>query len=336
MQAINFIEIETKSGYRSFELHCDDITGLEFDVDLLVISAFSKSYEPIPGTVIGALYDRGINVEELVENCMFDFRETFGGWISREINESTFKQILCIEMKGTDFVLEETIKNLFTVLSIIEIGRLQIRSIALPLIGTGNQKFDPTNVVSTLIDQAIDFLHHARYLEKIVFVEYNDVKATTLSDAMDRQLGRSKVRVPKGPLVDGIKQEILGEIEKLISIIGTNEILTDLRGVISKGQCKSFELGGVSRRIVEFIAQDLTPAKKEFELMKKIDSLSSVGIAQWIVGYMQVMRVFGNEAVHEIKKDNRDPRFVDEKDLELCLFCIQRVLNFYFNHKNKV
>ena len=39
MQAINFIEIETKSGYRSFELHCDDITDLEFDVDLLVISA---------------------------------------------------------------------------------------------------------------------------------------------------------------------------------------------------------------------------------------------------------------------------------------------------------
>ena len=39
-----------------------------------------------------------------------------------------------------------------------------------------------------------------------------------------------------------------------------------------------------------------------------------------VCAFSTIGTLFGNEAVHEIKKDNRDPRFVDEKDLELCLF----------------
>ena len=33
MAIINFIEIETRSGYRSFEIHEGDITNLGFHVD---------------------------------------------------------------------------------------------------------------------------------------------------------------------------------------------------------------------------------------------------------------------------------------------------------------
>ena len=335
MNAINYIEIETKSGYRSFELHQGDISDLSYPIDLICISAYSKSYWPVPNTVISSLHNRGINVEQLAGNCLFDFRDSFGGWLSKQIDGNAYNYILCMEMKGTGFNLDDAVKNLFTILSILEFRRLKIKSVAIPLIGTGSQRYEPNQVIELLIDNASDFLEHARYLEKIVFVEGNENKVKELNEAMDNILGRSKVRTPRGPLVDGIKQEIIGDIDKITKIIGRNEIFNDLRRIILSPNSRAFEIGGVSRRFVEFIAQDLSPSKKLYDLWKKIETLSTIGIAQWIIEYMHVLRVFGNEAVHEKTRNNRNPKYVEEKDLELCLFCIQRILDFYHNIKKK-
>jgi O-acetyl-ADP-ribose deacetylase (regulator of RNase III) len=335
MKALNYIEIETKSGYKSFELHCGDITNLDFNVDLLVLSAFSRSYKPVKGTVIGALYNKGIDVEKLAEDCQYDFRNCFGTWISKEISDQTFRQIICIEIVGTNFNIEEAIKNLFTTLSVLEVRRLQIHSIVLPLIGTGEQKQDAKKIISTLVDLSLEFLQHSRFLEKIAFVEYNESKAERLNEEMDTVLGRTKIKVPRGPLVEEIKKEIIGNIEKIIRVDDKNEIFLDLRTIINSSYCRTFELGGISRKLVEFIVYDLSPAEKHFELWKKIDSLSSIGIAQWILGYMHILRVFGNEAVHDKKKNTRNPESINEKDLELCLFCILRVVDFYYSIKRQ-
>ena len=82
MEALNHIDIETRSGYRSFELHQGDITDLPFNVDLMCVSAFSGAYDPVPGTVIGALNNKGVNVGQLAEDCLFDYKDSFGAWIS--------------------------------------------------------------------------------------------------------------------------------------------------------------------------------------------------------------------------------------------------------------
>lgn len=335
MEALNFIEIETKFGYRAFELLSADITKMPFEVDLIVVSSFSNYYEPLPETVIGALHKQGVNVEKLATTSLFDFREPFGGWVSKEIKDKLFKHILCIEIKGTEFALEESIKNIFTILSVLEFGRLHIKSIALPLIGTGNQQFEATEVIDFLITHSLDYLRHSRYLEKIVFIEHKKEKADELNLAMDEILGRTKVKVPRGPLVDAIKQEILGNIDKILKVADDNQALIDLRRIITTPYTRAFELGGISRKIAELISHDLSPSKKYFDLWKKIDLLANESVAPWIIEYMHILRIFGNEAVHEKSNPNQKPIAIDEKDLELCLFCLQRLLSFYYDFKIK-
>jgi hypothetical protein len=338
MKALNYIEIETKSGYRSFELHCGDLSNLNFEVDIIIISAFRRMYHPVPNTVIGSLYERGIDVRSLSYQPLFDFREGFDGWVSKKIKGYKYKYILCMDMsniflKNRNINLEYTIRDLFTILSILEVKRLKIKSIALPLIGTGLQEIDPKKLIKILIDGSLDFLQHSRYLEKIIFVEYKEDKANELNTSMDEVLGRTKIKIPRGPLVNGIKQEIIGDIDIIINIIGKIELFSDLRQIIGSDYCRAFELGGIARKTIEFIIQDIYPSKKYYELWKKIDLLSNIRVAPWILGYMHLLRVFGNEAVHDKSSINRNPSYIDEKDLELCLFCLQRVLNFYLNLK---
>lgn len=52
-------------------------------------------------------------------------------------------------------------------------------------------------------------------------------------------------------------------------------------------------------------------------------------VASWTRSYMQTLRVFGNESAHERDMATRVPATIDESDLALCLFCIQRVIEFY-------
>ncbi len=63
MSLINSIEIDTNSGYRSFELHQGDITQLGFPVDGMVVSAYAGGYTSLPGTVLGALHDKGVSIK---------------------------------------------------------------------------------------------------------------------------------------------------------------------------------------------------------------------------------------------------------------------------------
>ncbi len=334
MPPLNFIEIETRSGdYRQFELHNDDITKLNFDVDLMAISAFAKSYSPTPKTVIGALSKIGVDVRELAKNPILDFRKSIGIWVSQEIKGYRFKHLVCVEIIGTKFSFRESIENLFSVLSVLEYKGFNINSIALPLLGAGSQKINSTTVISTLVDLSLDFLQFARYLNKVIFVVMNTEQAEALNETMNSVLGRSKARVPKGHFADGIKKEIIGEIERLTPLLGGNEILHDLKRIILS-DFRSFELGGISRKLIEFIINDISESStKHFELWKKIDSLSGQGIAQWIISYMHILRIFGNESVHCKQISNRNPEYIEAKDLEVCLFCIQRILDFYYSYK---
>jgi hypothetical protein len=79
MERLNLIEIETRWGYRTFELYHGDITQLDEPVDLLVISALPNNYDPIPNTVVWALQERwSIIVGDLAQHPEFDFRHIFG------------------------------------------------------------------------------------------------------------------------------------------------------------------------------------------------------------------------------------------------------------------
>src|SRR5262245_16689274 len=87
MKLIDVLEANRGKQTSRIELYHGDLTRMPPGqaVDVLVVSAFPESYAPLEGTLIGALHDRDVSVEELAEDPEADLTENFSCWLSRKI-----------------------------------------------------------------------------------------------------------------------------------------------------------------------------------------------------------------------------------------------------------
>jgi len=329
MSFINSIDIDTKSGYRSFELHQGDITQLGFPVGGIVVSAFSGGYIPVPGTILGAFHEKGVSVKSLLEHLKFDYRTPFGVWVAKNHSEAIeFEFLFCLEIKGTDFTIREAIRNLFMVLTIAELNGIEIKSLAIPLLGTGNQKIDPSEVVEDLIQLSLDFLKYSRHLEKIIYVAYDEEKADFLHSEMNRILGRNRVVIPRGERIDKLKNEIKNEIEKIRSLNIDNESFRNIIDAFKRHDSSAYEFGSTSRKVLEFVVDSLIKPELNISLFKKISILNQSKIAKWYIQYFHLVREFGNLNVHH-QNDSQVPPEMELEDVVLGLSALLRILIFF-------
>src|SRR5207237_7786813 len=162
MKLLNLIEIETPRGYRAFELYHGDITQLDLKVDVLAISAFSNSYHPVPGTVLAALATNcQIDVQALAREREFDLVEAFGCWVAKTTPNTKFERLLCAELVGGKLEIAEVIGNLFIVLAILELKGIKVQTLALPVLGAGQQQQSPTVVIKELLDSSPTYMHQS-------------------------------------------------------------------------------------------------------------------------------------------------------------------------------
>jgi hypothetical protein len=143
MERRNIIGIDARRGFRTLELYEGDVTDLGCSVDALVVSAFGGGYSPIKGTVQGSLQERlGVSLKDLQRSPEFDFRSSLGIWISSRLPDYEFARILCVELVGGSVGIDEALKNVFVGLLILEAKGIVVRSVALPILGAGNQQLD--------------------------------------------------------------------------------------------------------------------------------------------------------------------------------------------------
>lgn len=327
---INFVQIETKTGIKEFELVQGDITNLDFNVDLLCLSAFKDDYTPTPSSIIGQLYKKKINVGEQSKKPSLDFRESLGIWVSNKFDDNFFKKIICVEIVGSNNTFIGAVKNLFATISALEVQGDQNYSIALPMIGAGDQSIDNELVISSLLDVSLEFLKYSRFLNKVYFIVYSSEKANAFNKQMNSILGRVKIKSPTGELANILRRDLNISLDLLIDIHPTEEVFKDLKRILNS-DFRPFEFGAITRKSIEKIIEILNPpSKNQFELIKKIDSLNqSIGVSQWIQSYFHTIRIFGNEAVHSKESDKRIPEFIEEKDLEIGMYCMARIIDFY-------
>jgi len=332
MERLNEVEIETRWGYRTIELYCGDLTKMEDDVDVLAVSSFSRNYEPVPGTLIGALKENcTVDVLQLAEAPEYDFRDALGCWIARVNEGSKFGRIVCVDLLGGRLEAGDIIENLFVVLSILEMKGVEVRSLALPVLGAGNQSLDPAEMIRALLTSMHKHRDHFRHLMRVLFIELNQERAAQLDKGINEHLGRIKLIVPKGQLFDSLRTDIRASlaIAEARSRSQSETLFSDLRRLLTSEQSRWFEIGMMSRKFVEYLVESILPAKEmEKDLWKNIDRLHSHGIARWITSYMHVLRVFGNESAHELTKDRQPPN-IDLRDMAVCLFCVKRLLEFW-------
>lgn len=339
MQRVNILGVETRRGYRTFELYHGDLTQMGCKVDVLIISAFKEGYESLPGTVIGALGSRlRVNVRQLSEQPALDLREALGLWISKPVPKCEFTRILCIEIRGGAISLNEALENAFAGLSLLEAKGIRVGRVALPILGAGHQQLDADEVMPLLLKHAHAYLSRSEGLESILFVEIDAEKVARLDTAMNVALGRSKVFLPKGQVIAGIRSELTALIERSHSLFHSDEsrVLDELRATISRDDARSFELGVVARRFAERVcASVLGDSAKAEKLEGRIRELGHHQVATWIQEYLHVLRVVGNESAHETTKPGRRPREISEADLAICLMCFERALEFWSSWKEQ-
>jgi hypothetical protein len=110
-----------------------------------------------------------------------------------------------------------------------------------------------------------------------------------------------------------------------------NAAATELLLLLKRDAGNFVTLAALARRLVEAIVQAIVHergAKAEAELIKKIEALANHGVSPWMLSYMHLLRVFGNEAVHEKRKELRQPKTVNSWDLMVLLSCLDRVLEW--------
>lgn len=336
-QLLTAVGFDSAYGYKRVEVRNGDITKLTIEHDLLVISAFLGGYQPTPGSLMGALLKSlNLSIKKLANDPYLDFRKPLSTWISKPLEKLPFKRILCVEMVGSEFPIEEVFENLFASIALLQSKGINIQSITMPLLGSGEQGIDREEIIKTLLPICKEALSNSSNLKSITFVERKLEKAKEIDLAINKFLGRTELQFPKNKVMESLKNEILDLAGQASHKNPKVNLFREIQSVFRREDLRSFEAGVLARRLIEFIVDDLISSKEEstgIDLFKKIETLHNRNIAQWISSYMHVLRIFGNESAHERNKD-RMPSELTENDFIISLFCLNRVLQFWLN-KNK-
>ncbi|MFO1326072.1 MAG: DUF4145 domain-containing protein [Rubrivivax sp.] len=326
----NVLGIETRFGYRTFKLIEGDITALDPPVDILITSAIANAYAPTTGTVFASMEARlGINVRPLSEDPALDLRDALGVWVSKALPDQPFARLVCCELLRSKLPVEEVLQNVFVALLMLEAKSIPVRTVAMPVLGAGSQQLSSDAVIRQLLQLGRDFAERSKTLNTLMFVEIDSRRAAELASAMDQQLGRSRVALPRDQVVAAVRSDISNKLMHATQFFrpDAGQLHDEWRRLLDAPEVRSVEVGVLSRRLVElFVRRYGAPASES--LPNRIRALERTGVAPWICDYLQVLRHFGNEAAHEGQPGVRQPPIIEQPDLALCLFCVERVLGF--------
>jgi hypothetical protein len=180
MQLLSQIIIHREKDDASIQLLQGDLTAIpkEHATDIVVISAFPGSYEPIHNTLMGALFDKGINVGEMAKNKDINLISQLGCWLSKPLSKAqqklfNFKRILCFEPGTIALENETVVGNIFRCINTFAFEE-QHNVLAMPVVASGNQKVPLDKMLPATLEAAIFWLERGLPLKSIKLVLYTD------------------------------------------------------------------------------------------------------------------------------------------------------------------
>ena len=173
--------------------------------DVVVCSAFRNNYIPLHNTLIGALRkEKNISLDRLSIDPELDLRAA-GCWLSKEI-EGNFRRIACLELLDLhnrhDPAMEHTklLKGAFSTLKYLleqaDAMDIPIRSVALPILGAGNQRISIEYILPPLFTQCTAMFSTIASLERIDFYEIKQQRVERIRELFDQLIPSDHVLHP--------------------------------------------------------------------------------------------------------------------------------------------
>ena len=185
MQLQSQITIHRPTGEAVVQLLHGDLSAIpeEHETDILVISAFPGDYTPLQGSLMGALFEKGLNVAELALSKAVDLRAQLHCWLSHVLPEEmqdklNVKRLLCFE-PGTRLAdPEQVVGNIFRCINAFAFEE-QNNVIALPVVAAGSQRVPLETIFPILVNAAIFWLENGLPLQQIKLVIYREEQVPT-------------------------------------------------------------------------------------------------------------------------------------------------------------
>jgi hypothetical protein len=302
--------------------------------DLLVVSTFPRDYQPTPTSLVGALDNYlDFSLLEHSKAPFLDFRDSLSIWFTHQVENLFFERVLCTELRDENFQLSEVFENLFAGIALLEAKGIPIKSVVMPMLGTGDTKIPMEEIAQNLLPACKKALLNSPSLSSITFVARTEKKALEIDKAINEVLGRKELKFPRNEVMESLRNEILTLASQAAQSHPKTELFSEIINVFRRDDLRSFEAGVLARRLVEFVVDDVirkdggTPG---IDLYKKIETLHNRKVSMWMSSYMHLLRIFGNESVHE-HNDDKLPRELTENDFIISLFCLNRVLRFWLD-----
>jgi hypothetical protein len=187
MRLLDRFAIEHATGIRHVELYHGDLSRIPPDeaVDLLVVSAYPNDYGPTPRSLIGALHRNGLSVADLAKRKAVDLRHAFSCWLSEDLGPAAerhgFRRILCFEplLRGAP---EDVVGEFFQSLMPFAHGDPPIRTLAMPLVASGDQRVPTEAILPPLLEAAAHCLALGLPIDRLKIVERSEAKASELAE----------------------------------------------------------------------------------------------------------------------------------------------------------
>lgn len=191
MKVLHNAEVSTPFGKKTISVIAGNVLELDERVDVLTTSAFVGDYIPTYGSLFGALDRVGISVHRLARDPFIDLRDTCGVWLSHEImgSDTRICRIGCVEMMSYSVTpaLDDplmTIKAYFRMLELASVAGVPVTTVALPLLGGGDQSISASMTAIPIANECISFLRRNEACERILFVELREERAQAFADTL--------------------------------------------------------------------------------------------------------------------------------------------------------
>lgn len=183
MKLLSEITINASGENAVIQLLQGDLAALpkEHNVDLLIISAFPNDYTPLPGSLMHALKEKGMDVSALAKDKMVDLTKQLGCWLSKPLSQSqqeqfNFKHILCFEPSHEAGSPESAVGNIFRCINNFAFDD-DNNAVAMPVLASGKQKIPIEKMLPALLDASIFWMESGIPLNAVKLVLYRDEQA---------------------------------------------------------------------------------------------------------------------------------------------------------------